>query len=67
MIVLGGVLGCKLDYKLISQKQLINILTIINKNRFTNMCDLKKKKTHTQIYSDGQPVTMVTANNEGKK
>lgn len=27
----------------------------------------KKKKTHTQIYSDGQPVTMVTANNEGKK
>lgn len=68
MIVLGGVLGCKLDYTLISQKQLINILTIINKNRFTNMCDLKKKKkTHTQIYSDGQPVTMVTANNEGKK
>lgn len=49
------------------QKQLINILTIINKNRFTNMCDLKKKKPHTQIYSDGQPVTMVTANNEGKK
>lgn len=49
------------------QKQLINILTIINKNRFTNMCDLKKKKTHTQIYSDGQPVTMVTVNNEGKK
>lgn len=48
------------------QKQLINILTIINKNRFTNMCDLKKKN-HTQIYSDGQPVTMVTANNEGKK
>lgn len=67
MIVLGGVLGCKLDYTLISQKQLINILTIINKNRFTNMCDLKKKQTHTQIYSDGQPVTMVTANNEGKK
>lgn len=66
MIVLGGVLGCKLDYTLISQKQLINILTIINKNRFTNMCDLKKKN-HTQIYSDGQPVTMVTANNEGKK
>lgn len=51
------------------QKNEINILTTIyNKNRFINMCDFQKNQTNTQkIYSDGQPVTTVTANIEGKK
>lgn len=49
------------------QKQLINNDNNQQKQVYKYVWFKKKKKTHTQIYSDGQPVTMVTANNEGKK